>query len=291
MQKLLAAAAEYGGLIPTYRIRELGISAHLIRELCRDSVLIRIRRGWYALPGLPTDLLRAARVGGQLTCHSVLRDRGVWVMPDARLHVAVDAHAVRLRDPDDSSRRLDRRSGAVVVHWRRSAHDMSSPMATVEQAISDLESCADAESFAVALDSALHQGLLPRSSAVAHRYANRGLDGVCESGIETLFWMRLKPFRRSIRRQVVIPGVGRVDFLIGARVVVEVDGREHHTSVAAFERDRRRDAKLAERGFRVLRFSYAQVMHDWPTVERTIRAVISRREHHARRGAPGAARV
>lgn len=286
MHTLVALAAERAGIIPTFRLRQTGIGPSLIAELVRDGALIRLRQGWYALPGVPIPVSKAVRVGGQLTCHDALRAHGVWVLPDARLHVAVDAHAVRLRDPDDHRRRLDPSDPAVVVHWRRQSDSMTAPLASVREALADLERCATVEAFAVALDSSLHLGLLPRNDELAERYSSRGIDGVCESGIETLLWMRVRSLRRSIRRQVSIPGIGRVDFLVGTRLVIEVDGREHHSTAGAFERDRRRDALLAERGYRVLRFSYHQITREWSLVERTIRAVMADGGHRERRARP-----
>jgi len=49
------------------------------------------------------------------------------------------------------------------------------------------------------------------------------------------------------------------------RLVVELDSREHHEH--AFERDRRRDADLLSRGWRVLRLTWRQVVNDpaWVT--------------------------
>ena len=104
-------------------------------------------------------------------------------------------------------------------------------------------------------------------------------DGVCESGTETYFWLRTRRAIPGIRRQVRIPGVGRVDFLVGHRLVVEIDGAEYHTDPVAFERDRRRDALLSRLGYRVLRFSYHQVMNEWPLVEAAVLAAIARRDH------------
>jgi very-short-patch-repair endonuclease len=46
-----------------------------------------------------------------------------------------------------------------------------------------------------------------------------------------------------------------------ARVVVELDGYEFHSSRAAFDRDRARDAELQASGFVVLRFTWRQVKH------------------------------
>jgi len=66
--------------------------------------------------------------------------------------------------------------------------------------------------------------------------------------------------------------------LIGRRVNVEIDGRAFHGDAASFESDRRRDSLLVERGYIVLRFSYRQVVFDWPAVERVILATIDRVE-------------
>jgi very-short-patch-repair endonuclease len=51
-----------------------------------------------------------------------------------------------------------------------------------------------------------------------------------------------------------------VDFLWRSeRLVVEVDGFAFHSTPAAFERDRGRDAKLTAAGFRVLRLTWRQI--------------------------------
>ena len=51
-----------------------------------------------------------------------------------------------------------------------------------------------------------------------------------------------------------------VDFLWRReRLVVEVDGYAFHSSRAAFERDRRRDAELAARGLHVIRIAWHQI--------------------------------
>jgi len=78
------------------------------------------------------------------------------------------------------------------------------------------------------------------------------------------------------RRQVTIRGVGRVDFVFGTRLVVEVDGEVFHSGSTEFEADRRRDALLSARGYRVLRFSYQQVMQRWPEVHAALLAALLR---------------
>jgi very-short-patch-repair endonuclease len=52
-----------------------------------------------------------------------------------------------------------------------------------------------------------------------------------------------------------------VDFLWrAAKLVVEVDGFAYHSTRAAFERDRRRDAELQTAGYRVIHFTYRQLL-------------------------------
>jgi very-short-patch-repair endonuclease len=58
--------------------------------------------------------------------------------------------------------------------------------------------------------------------------------------------------------------------------VIEVDGKRYHVDDEAFEADRERDALLASWGFRVLRFSYKQVVEDLPWVLHVISTVIAR---------------
>lgn len=55
-------------------------------------------------------------------------------------------------------------------------------------------------------------------------------------------------------------GGAEADFLWRAqRQIVEVDGRDPHTTRAAFEHDRRRDQRLTMLGYRVIRFTWRQV--------------------------------
>jgi len=286
MRMLQELAAERGGLIPTFRLRQVGFSARHIAALRHAGLLVRARQGWYLPAGTPAPIVQAVRVGGQLTCQRALAHHGVWVVADSKLHVAVGHNAARLRTPHDPSSRRASSGSNVVVHWRRPSASIPLPVADVASALTDLQHCASKEHFAVALDSALHQGFVDSNFDLARRYSAKGIVGLSESGIETLLWMRLPRLHRSLRQQVWISGVGRVDFLLGDRLVIEVDGRQFHNMADTFEADRRRDAALACLGYRVVRFSYAQVMHEWPTVERTIRELVLQGEHRARGRSP-----
>ncbi|MBX9472588.1 type IV toxin-antitoxin system AbiEi family antitoxin domain-containing protein [Microcella sp.] len=279
MRLLTELAAERGGLIPTYRLRQRGVSPRRIAALCHAGRLFRVRQGWYVLPGLPRSALEAVRVGGQLTCHHALEAHGVWVVRDARLHVAVDRDATQLRTAQDPTRRRDSADTQVRVHWRRASTATTAIVSPLEEALDDYTRCAPREHVAAAVDSALHLGMMSPGHRLAREFAGDGVIGVCESGIETLFWLRMRRHRLPISRQVRFSGLGRVDFRIGERLIIEVDGEEFHDTESTFESDRHRDAQLSTLGYRVLRFSYHLVMNEWPLVEAAVIAAVTRGDH------------
>ena len=86
--------------------------------------------------------------------------------------------------------------------------------------------------------------------------------------------------RHRLPRPEVNAAVGpyEVDFLWpDQRVVVETDSWRHHGDRTAFERDRARDAHLQRLGFRVLRFTHRQLIHDRSTVVAALRGLLSQR--------------
>ncbi|RFA16047.1 hypothetical protein B7R22_04740 [Subtercola boreus] len=104
-------------------------------------------------------------------------------------------------------------------------------------------------------------------------------DGSAQSGLESKARLRLYALGIPHRSQVYFGGVGKVDLVIGDRIVLELDGREWHSTPAAFAEDRRRDLILTERGRHVIRLTYAQVMFEWPRIEGLLRELVARREH------------
>jgi hypothetical protein len=75
-----------------------------------------------------------------------------------------------------------------------------------------------------------------------------------------------------------------VDFFWRARrLVVETDGHETHGTRAAFERDRARDARLTMLGYRVVRFTYRQLVHEPDRVAATLAALLAQPRSQASR--------
>jgi very-short-patch-repair endonuclease len=232
------------------------------------------------------------RIGGRLTCSSALRQHGVWVMPDSRLHVAVHHNASRLRSPDD---RLSpwRDRPDVCLHWndRRTILEPGASIDSVTAAIGQLILCADRDSAIVSIDSALNGTAAGRRlltlaqladilDSLPAKYAGiaRQVDIRSQSGLETLARLRLRRRGLRIRTQAKISRVGHVDVLIGDRLVLELDSRSHHLG-DNYQKDRDRDLELFRQGFVVLRVSYSRVMYDWQSIEDAILLAVRRGEH------------
>ncbi|MCY0096282.1 endonuclease domain-containing protein [Hoeflea ulvae] len=79
---------------------------------------------------------------------------------------------------------------------------------------------------------------------------------------EKRLWRDLREFKKlygiHVRRQTPV-GPYVADFAIhSARLIIEVDG-EHHFTGPGIARDRKRDAWLAEAGYRVVRFNTGEL--------------------------------
>lgn len=235
-------------------------------------------------------LQEAVRVGGRLSCISGCQYHGLWVRRTPLLHVAVHPRASRLRSRTDKSVRLrDVATPKTRVHWTSTPEKGTRFVLSPRECLKCMALCRSPEEVVAAADSALRAGVLTPGewahdiSALPqrlHRLLSR-VDSRSESIIESIARFRLQYAGIEPKLQVTIAGVGRVDFVIGARLVVEVDGWEYHSDRERFEADRRRDARLSARGYRVLRFSYHQVMNRWTEVRVAILAAVSRGDHLA----------
>lgn len=271
--------AELGGIAPARDLAARGIGPGLVRVAWRAGEIARVRKGWYAVPALQPDVLRASRVGGVVACLSAARVHGLWVPSDERLHVAVPATASRLRDPHDHRNRLrESAQPDVRVHWSgdsRSPYELVEPL---ERALERIVSCCGDETAFIVLESALNKQRLAPSAASRLASLSPVLalaDARSDSGLESVLKLELMKAGIAFRQQVGVDGCGIADFLIGRRLVVETDGRAFHDPLV----DRQRDARFSIAGFRTLRFLTAQVLHQRDEVLASIRAAIARRDH------------
>ena len=244
----------------TSDLRAEGLSWRGVAAAVAAGALIRLRQGAYCPVGTPEECVAAGQLRGRLTCVSELRRRGVFVRDRSMVHVHVSPTAAR----------LPARPAGARVHRRR-LHRTPHPRAlSVEllDALHDAVTCQDPRAAIATLDSALHLGLvdvddldelfagLPRR----YRRLRRLLDARAESGPETLVRLMLRGLGCRYEPQVVIVGVGRVDFLVDGWLIVECDSAQFHAGWAEQRNDRRRDAAAAAQGFLVLRLIAEDIM-------------------------------
>lgn len=287
MDAAARACAALGGVARTAQLLERGVSRHTLRLSVGAGVLLRLREGLYAHPLTGAHVRAAAAHGGMLTCGSALAADGLWVMPHTGLHIAVPRRG-RAHPHAACECVLHRVDDDVVLGGR----------ATTGRALATVLRCQGHEAFFVALESALHQrrlharqlGVIVRRIPARWRWLVAFARTDAESGLESLTRLRLAEHGIEARTQVVVPGVGRVDLVIGDRLIIELDGRQNHADASRRHNDLVRDAIAAGLGFETLRFDYAMVMHDWPTVLGTVLAKVDAGAHLAARRAVGAIR-
>lgn len=117
MRKVFRDLENLGGLASYRELLALGNDRWGIEIPVMYGKLLRVRHGWFSLPGEHPEVVRAWRVGGRLTCLSALAWHEGQPSPP-QLHVEVPGNTARLRSPDDARRPL-RGDERVVVHWVR----------------------------------------------------------------------------------------------------------------------------------------------------------------------------
>ncbi len=260
----------------TSALRSAGWTRDSIRRATAAGSLTPVRRGLYAAAGCDVRHLTAARHGGAPACVTAGGILGLWVLDDGRVHVGLGR----------AGHRLPHAGCGCVEHWDGPvpAPGTIPPVTTV---LTQIAGCRGPEAFFVALESALAAGQvtiaqmrtmrtnLPRAAAALVDLARADAG----SGTESLFRLRLLPSGIPIRSQARVGPGHRADFLIGDRLLVEIDSRAHHDAPRARRRDLDRDASAAVWDYETLRFDYGQVLHDWDTVEAAVLAKVAAGAH------------
>ena len=268
------ALTQRDGVARTETLRRLGVSRHALRSSVQRGDVIAVRRGWVALPDADPMLLAAARRGVFLSCVTLAARKGLWVLGDVQPHVAAPA-----------------RSGHVTlsrgtVHWNEPVfpRDPDSREDSLENALILVAGCQPYESALATWESAMRQNLIApgileraplpptarRLLADARQFA--------DSGTESIFQVRLRWLGIPVVPQVWILG-HRVDFVIGERLVSQIDGG-HHVGEQRTS-DIAHDALLKLHGYHVIRIGYGQLMSQWAQVQQVILTAVGQRLHVA----------
>ncbi len=271
-----AALHSLGRMARTAELTRLGVTEAELTRAVRAGTVVRPRQGVYALPDCSDDLLHAASHGGTLGCSAAAKMLGLWILE------VPEQHHIWLGDAGTP------RSGCsdCRVHWDEGTAEVG-VLPPVHNVLLQIAVCTDEDTFLAAFESALRhhkissggiawlRSRLPRRRRWLIDFARSDAD----SGLESLFRLRMHRRGITVRCQVSIRTVGEVDFVIGDRLIVEVDGRENHEREKERSKDLARDVAAATLGYDTLRFTYAMIVHHWKSVESAILAKIADRAH------------
>lgn len=276
--RLIELVARAGGVAHTREAEAAGFRSDVVRRAVATGALRCVRRSWLIGSSADPDAVAAVGAGGRLACRSEARRLGLWIPPgDERLHISVA--------PTYSPARV-----AGIRYHSSAAPQPVARTAWHEPPINVLAHiavCAPREDALAVWESAIRKRLVPAAlaritwSSPRARFLAETASLLSDSGLETILFSRLQPFHLPVRQQVRIEG-HNVDGLIGEALVVQTDGFAHHRRPEDRRRDIAHDARLALRGYTVLRFDYAQILFGWPEVERTILLAVAQGLHHRR---------
>lgn len=281
--RLLALAQAQGGVIGVRDAARAGVGTAELSRLVRAGELVRVRRGAFVLPTGYQDRPGSERYLQRV--RAVLRSRP---MQDAASHhaalalyrlplVEVDLSRV---DVASTVARSRGRAGVVVHPAPRcpvvavgGTRALAVPVALVQTV-----AASGAVSGISAMDAALHQGettIQELRAAVAHLAERvRGrvdrcidlTDAACESPGESRTRLFLHDLGHRFQSQVSIRDaaglVGRVDFLVEGKVVVEFDGLVKYdgaTGREALVAEKLRESRLTALGYVVVRLVWADL--------------------------------
>ena len=287
VESAVEAVRKLGGTARTSGLRAAGVARADLTHAVREGLLLRPRNGVYALPETSRSVIEALSHRGTIACVTAARDFGLWMLDDAGeepVHTWVRPRHSPTRlviDPDVEE------GSCCVFHRDIPADDPSLGRVGIVHCLVQILRCKGDEAFFAALESALRQDLIDepgRDRLRGHvplrtRWMVDFARSDADSGLESLLRLRLHRHGISLASQVEVPGVGRVDFVIGDCLIIEADGGTHDGP--ARHRDRVRDTVAMALGFVTLRVDYALIIHDWALVEDAILAAVRRNLHRS----------
>lgn len=272
---VLAAVAAAGGVSRRTTLAAAGHPKSAVARLVEAGRLLALRRLWVALPDADPLARAAAARGVVTTCVTLAGHLGLWVRERGPAHVAAAPHSARIEVAEGAK-----------VHWAAPLvpRHPDALFDSVENMLALVATCQPFEDALAIWESALRRRLVDPLALGRLPLDGRAVtllqaaNPFTDSGLETYVRIRLKWLGLRIQSQAWIAG-HRVDFLIGDRLVLQIDGG-HHVG-AQRESDIEHDARLTLMGFHVIRVGYRQVMFDWPSVQDLITRAIAQGLHLA----------
>jgi very-short-patch-repair endonuclease len=276
---IVALAREQHGLIHVRQLRALRLDSRAIRRRVARKWLIEQGNWLFQVGPIAGPLAREMAALLRYGDRSVVSDdtsAAAWELRERRPGAPVDL-VVPTGAAERPGVRVRRRKLAERDHTVHRGLRITTPART----IADLSHSLRAVELQRLIEEALLRHLATRAELAGYGQGRPALRAALAADDEPRL-TRSEAERRLLEliRAAGLPAPStnvrlaghEVDMLWAAqRLVVEVDGYEHHGTRPAFERDRRRDGRLLAAGYRVLRVTWLQIIKE---PERVI-AVIS----------------
>ena len=286
MNQLHQLLIDHHGVISTGHLTRAGLTKHAIAQAVSKGILLRMRKGMYCAIDRPLSQLSIARMAGSnLTCISALEHYGLWIPKRAE---GAHFRMSRKRMADWAASTVRKQFAPLsVAHVAHAAPPPSGAIDSAAVAILTSAQCLERDDLVATIESTMRRGMTYEQALAIGPHGNARLREALrlvdpelksESGLETLVRLRLAARRLAVRQQAWVCG-WPVDFLIGDRLIIEVDGFAYHSSPADYERDRRKDRTLHANGYIVLRFTSRDIMERWEACEREILEFVKLRKH------------
>ena len=287
---------ELGGFATRAALTAAGVTRHQLAVAVDEHRVTRLRRGVYGL-GLPEGVssLRAAAVAlrAVVSHDSAAVLWGLDVTHEPKQRVTVPRNRSRARFAGVQVVRSDIeetevRDGLRVTDVLRTVIDCATVLTT--------------EDAVVIADSALRRGLVTIDELVTAAARRRGRHATRVLRVVSLADPRAESVLESLLRVLLVCAglapdeaqwvirdaggrfVARVDFVyLAARLIVEADGFDFHSSRDAYRKDRRKANAYCREDWSLLRFSWEDIRLDPDYVVDAVRAELAKPPRSLRR--------
>ncbi len=271
------------GVFSSEQLREQGITKKQLARALENGSAHRIAKGWYVRGIADSRIVTAIETNCRLGCLSGCEFYGIWTPKSTGLHMV------------HGSGSRPRAKGNYHVH-RSHKPQPGTAVWPLEDCLEQVVRHHDLETSLIVLESAIYKKMISiytaweilddcRGSVKATKlHRIRKYLSTAESGSETRVRLFLQQLQIPVVPQVEISDVGRVDLVIGDRLVIECDSHKHHSTPEDQLRDRKRDLALRDLGYEVIRLAYQQMWGpDWEETQPQILNETRRRRHILRR--------
>lgn len=288
---IAAFMATHDGVASLGELEALGLGADAVDKRSRNGRLHRVHRGVFSLSPSLTSRGRARAAvlacgdAAVLSHRSAAHLQGLFRAAPQRIDVTLPTRAGRRKRPGITIHRSAITSAEITT-------DGCLPVTSLARTLLDLAEVVPHRILIAAIDRAEDLRLLDLRDVRAALDAHPHRHGAAKL-TKAIAQYAQGPVARSVLERdflALCTGHGlpkpRVNRSLGAyeadfhwpehRLVAETDGRAHHQRRRAFTKDRVRDAELLVDGWRTVRFTYAQVLHEAAWVAAILRRLLTR---------------